>query len=154
MRRNVLVPAARVIGLLVAFAVQVTSPLDRYRHQVQIAVAHAATGDELIGKAANSTQRPAQDAGFQAVVVVKVHVQRGHREVVMIVLCVGQLTSKVPLVMIENIGQNAHAIAIGVFFGPLTGQESAQQVAYGFRAAAVTQPLPIALERLGKFLIE
>lgn len=125
-----------------------------HRHQVEVTVPDAAPRDELVGKLADAPQRSAQHAGFQAMIMVEVHVQGGHRKIMVIVLGIGQLPGKVALVMVINIGQNADAVAVGILVGPLAGQKSAQQVAYGLGSTAVAEPLPITLESVGKLAVQ
>jgi len=141
-------------SLASVFAVRVTTVRHGHRHQVKVAVPHAAPGDESIGKLLDAAQRPAQHAGFQAMIMIEMNMQSGHRKIVMIVLRIGELPGQVTLVVIVDIGQDSDAIPFGIFVGPLSRQESPQQVAYGLGSAAVAQPLPITLESVGQFPVQ
>lgn len=125
-----------------------------HRHHVQVAVTHAAPGDELVGKLPHAPQRSAKNACFKTVIVVEVDVKRCHRKIVMVVLRIGELPGKVALVVIVDVGQDADAATVGILFCALSRQESTQQVAYGLGAAAVAQPLPVALECFGQLPIQ
>jgi len=126
-RRDVLVLYGIVVAVL---AVCVSAVGDGHRHKMEVAVTHAAPGDELVGKFLHTPQRPAQHAGLQAMIVVEMDMQGGHREIVMVMLRIGELPGKIPLVMIVNVGQDADAVTIGIFIGPLSCQKTPQQIAH------------------------
>tara|TARA_Y100001933_G_C18986901_1_gene558857 strand:- start:1620 stop:2180 length:561 start_codon:yes stop_codon:yes gene_type:complete len=144
-------PAGCVTPLIV---VRVLVLRHGYRHQVQVAVTDASPGDELVGELPDPAQRSAKYACLKAVIVVEMDMQRGHRKIMMIVLCIRELPGQVALVMIVDIGQNADASNVGILVGTLSGQEPSQQVAYGLGSAAVAQPLPVALECFGQLPIQ
>ena len=50
---------------------------------VELAVTHAAFGDQRIRKTAHGSGRPAQDHAFKTIFVIEMGVQRGHRQVVL-----------------------------------------------------------------------
>ena len=151
-RRDVLVlPAGCILSIMV---MSVATVRHGHRHQVEIAVPHATPGDELVGKFPNSTEGAAQHAGFQAVIVIQMNMQSSHRKIVMVVLRIGQLPGQVALVMIVDIGENADTVAIGIFIRPLACEEPPQQVTNGLRSTAITQPLPVTLESVGKFPVQ
>ena len=129
-----------------AFAVGMGVGFDGHRHDVKVAVANAAAGDEAIAEFPHPAERAAQHAGLQAVVVVEVHVQRGHAQIVMRVLRVGELAPELSVVMVVDVGQDADAFSIGLVLGTLAREEAPQQVADGFRPARIAEPFPVGLE--------
>ncbi len=64
----------------------VADALDFDRHQIDLAVAHAALGGDLSGQGAHVGSRAAQKQGFQAVIVIEVDVHAGYDQVVRVVL--------------------------------------------------------------------
>ena len=132
----------------------VITPFYRYGHQVQVAVTHPPARNELIGEALDSGQRAAQDAGLQTMIVVEVDVQGGHRQVVMVMLGIGELAGQVAPVVVVDVGENADAIAFRILLGALMREKPPEQIAYGLGTAFVSQPLPVALERFGKLLVQ
>jgi len=56
--------------------------LDHHRDHVQMPVAHAPLGDDLVGETPDPPHRAAEDGHLQAVVVIQVHVHAGERELV------------------------------------------------------------------------
>jgi hypothetical protein len=79
--------------------------------QVELAVAHPALGDQGIGKAAHGGGRSAQDHAFEAVLVIQVGMQGGHRQVVLTVLQGREAFRQVAFVVVIDVGQAGHAMA-------------------------------------------
>lgn len=135
-------------------SVTVTILHSRDRDEVKIAIADTTPGNETIGERSQSGHRTAQHAGFQAVIMVEMDVQRGHPEIVMVVLCAGQTRGEIALLVIVDVGQDADALRLGIFFDSLAGQESAQQIAHRFGTTRVAEALTVAFEGLRQLGIQ
>ncbi len=134
-----------------AVAVTVGTPgIDFDVDQVELAVAHAAFGDQRIGKAAHRRGRPAQDDAFEAVLVVEMGMHGGHGKVVLAVLQDGQTFGQVAFMMVVDIGQVGDAMAGPAALLPRLFKMRAQQVAHGFGAVPVSalgdQPVELGSE--------
>src|SRR5450830_717163 len=55
-------------------------------HQIELAMAYAALCHDRLGKLPHIDRLPAQDDAFDAVLVIQVSVQRGYRQITMLVL--------------------------------------------------------------------
>lgn len=56
------------------------------RQALQMAVAHAALGDNVIGKMLNVAHIPFQHGNFQTIVVINMHMQSSDGEIVVVML--------------------------------------------------------------------
>ena len=106
--------------------------------QVELAVAHAALGDQRIGKAAHRRGRPAQDDAFEAVLVIEMGMHGGDGKVVLTVLQGGQALGQVAFMMVVDVGQVGDAMARPAALLPRLFKMRAQQVAHGFGAVPIT----------------
>jgi len=127
---------------------------DCNRHQVKIAVPNATPGDDLIGKSPYPIERTTQYAGLEAVIMIKMHVQCGHAQVVVLVLGFSQPGRQIAAVMIVDIGENADAIPVRILLTSLPGKKAAQQIAHGLRTAGIAESPAVSFESLGKFPVE
>ncbi len=76
---------------------------------------NALGGDEFVGDLADGSGAPTHRQDFEAVVVVKVDVQGGDNDIMMVVLDVGQGGLHMLLVVIVHQGDGAGNLLIGIF---------------------------------------
>ncbi len=83
-------------------------------------------------KSQHRLRGPAQNHGFQAVVVIEMRMHRRHRDVVMIVMHGCEAARELPLVMVEHVAQRADALPRACPLAPLAADLTAQQIADRF----------------------
>ena len=71
-----------------------------------MAVAHAALGDNVIGKMLNLAHIPLQNSNLLAVVMINIHMQRGDGEIVMMMLGGHQPARQFAFLMFIHVRQN------------------------------------------------
>ena len=110
-------------GALIAFPpMGMAVQMNLGRNNVQIAVPHAALGDNAVRKNTNIIGRPTQDHRLQAGVVIQMNVQSRQADVMVVVLALGQPSRQFAFIVIEDVGQAADAIGGGSGFQPFAFQ--------------------------------
>ena len=93
------------------------------------AIPHATLGEDGVGQCGHLVRRPSKDQRLEAVVVVEMHMGRGQRQSVVLMLKIHQPTHDSPVVMVVEIAQRCDAEASWNQARPLLDQLSADQVA-------------------------
>jgi hypothetical protein len=83
---------------------------DLESNQVQVPVPDAAFGDHGVGKLLDVGGGSLEDYGLEAVIVIKVAVHRGHRQVVMGMLQTGQSFRQIALMVVVDVGKIGDAM--------------------------------------------
>lgn len=107
------------------------------RQQMELSVSNAALADHPVREGAHITARAAQHGDLQALVPVEMDMQSRNREVVVIVLLVGQPAREIARLVVIDIGESREAgrSRISLQFG---AGRLAQDVPDRFRTAAIT----------------
>jgi hypothetical protein len=71
-------------------AMAVLALFDPHRHGDQLAIAHAALGDDVVGEMLHIGSLAAQHSDLHAAVVVEMDMHRGQRQIVMLVEGAGE----------------------------------------------------------------
>ena len=82
------------------------------RDQIEFAKADAAFSPNGVGQRTNVRNASLEHDALQAMVVVKMNMKRCHNQIVVLVTDLGQSLCKRPDVMIVDVGQIGHAIAV------------------------------------------
>ena len=82
------------------------------RNDVQLAVAHAALADRVVGQLLHRLGRAAQHRDLQAGVVVEMDVQGRDLEIVVAVLRLGEPPAEIARLVVVDIGQGGDAEAV------------------------------------------
>ena len=115
-------------------------------------MAHAALGDHVLGEMLHLVGLAAQDGHLHAAVMVEMGVHRGERQLVMVVEGVGQPLGELPRVVVVDIDQRGHAIALLVERLGRLPDAGAGEVADRLRAVLIAAGLDDAIE-LGHELV-
>lgn len=70
-----------------------------------MAVAHAALGNHIVGEMLHIAHFAFQHGDLQTVVVTDMHMQRGDRKLVMVMLCGDKAARQIALFMLVNVGE-------------------------------------------------
>src|ERR1700704_3228974 len=73
------------------------------------AVAHAALGNDVVGKMLHLGAAPFQGRHFHAVVVVEMDMKRRHREIMMAMIVLHQASRQISRGMVVDIDKRGHA---------------------------------------------
>ena len=124
------------------------------RHQMHMAMANAAQRHQLLRAFPHRAYRPAQDHGFQAVIVVQMGVHAAHHQVMVFVLEILHPAAYGVFVMIVDVAHvgNAKLGAFGVHCR--AAQPLAQQVAHRLRPIDIAARRDQPIEPSGQFVIQ
>src|SRR6185437_4394591 len=135
-------------------AVAVLAAVDGGGHQVEMAVAHAALADRVVGELLDRARGAAQHRHLQAAVVVEMDVHGRDLQVVVPMLCLGQPLAELPGLVIVDVGEGGDAMAVTGFLPALPRLRVAQDVAQCLRTAAVAAPAHVLVERLDQIVVD
>src|SRR5262245_5495497 len=122
------------------------------RHQHDAAVAHAALGDHVLGEVLHRAGLALEHGHLHAAVVVEVDVERGQRQLVVIVERLGQPFGQLAGGVIVDVDDGGHAVALGVEGLRRLADAGAGEVADGLGAVLVAAGRDDAIE-LGHELV-
>ena len=98
------------MAVRMAVAVRVRHAFGR-RHIDDMAVAHAALGDHLVGERLHLGAAALQHRHLETAFLVEMHVQRGLRQIVVVVEFLGETLGQFAGVMVVHIDQRGDAVA-------------------------------------------
>src|SRR5215467_14024675 len=110
--------------------------LDRHHHDM--AVTNTALGDDMVGKRLHLAAAPLQNRDLEAGIMVDVNVQRRLREVVVLMILVGQALRQFARGVIVDIAQRRDTVAIARGRPSRVLDAATQQIAKGLRAVGIT----------------
>ena len=84
------------------------------RHQMELAVTHAALAHRVVGQRPHRLGRAAQHRDLQAEIVVEMDVQRRHLQIVVLVLRLIEPPAEVARLVVVDIGQGGDAEAVAL----------------------------------------
>ena len=109
------------------------------RRQIDdLAVAHAAFGDDMVGELLHFSAGPLQDRHLHATFVVEMNMQRRLREVVVIVKIAREPLRQFALVMVVDVDQSREAVLSSGRPHRVLLQAGSREIADRFRAIGVT----------------
>ena len=118
------------------FTVRVTG-FHADRHNIDLTVTHTAFGNHGFTKTPHPGRRSAQKRGFQAIVMVQMHVGGDHHHIMVFMLELDQAFGQIASVVVEHIGKTGHTkfglVLLQIDFRQLL----AQQITHGFRPVLV-----------------
>src|SRR5262245_28150647 len=122
------------------------------RHHDNAAVAHAALGDHVLGEVLHRAGLALEHGHLHAAVVVEVDVERGQRQLVVVVERLGQAFGQLAGGVIVDVDHGRHAVALGVERFRRLADAGAGEVADGLGAILVAPGRDDAIE-LGHELV-
>ena len=108
-----------------------------YRYQVEGAVPDPGFGGKFIAETVDMLGRAAQKQGFQAIIMIQMHMHGRHNQIMRFVLDIGQAFGQIAFMVVIDIGKCRHAVHCLVLVYTFTLNFFAQQVANGFGAVGV-----------------
>lgn len=123
--------AGRVVGM-VMFGLQ--------RNHIEVAVTHTAFGDQHIGKLSDIRLLALENDAFQTMIMIEMGVHRRDRQIMMIVLQGRQALRQFAFMMVVNIGEVGHALAMGDGTLAVALDRAANEIAHGFRTIDIAPP--------------
>ena len=82
------------------------------RHKMELAVAHAALADSIVGQGPHRLDRTAQHRHLQAGIVVEMHVECRNLQIMMLVLRLGEPLAQAPCLMSVDVAERRNTEAI------------------------------------------
>lgn len=122
--------------------------------QIKFAVMYATLGTQGVGKLPDRCRGPAQEEGFKTVLMIKVSMHAGHRQVMMIVLHGNDALAQLTLVVVVHIGKASHAILRFVAALASALQLGAKQIAHRLGTLRVAPLRDPAIEVTGKPIVQ
>lgn len=125
----------------------------RVGQDLKMTVPDAALADDAVGKGADFTTRSTQHRDLQAFMSIEMDMEGGDREVVMVMLPIGQPAREIPRLVIEDISQRRKAGSGGVGGGLRPGG-MAQNVTDRLGTAAIAFRCAERIDECEKFCID
>ena len=116
-------------------------------------MAHAPLVGDAVGERLHLVDAAVKYRDFQAIVAVEVDVERGHGQVVMVVLRIRQPLGQIPRAVLIDVGQGRETLRSDILSHLLLCLGLSHQISDRFRPARITVPLANPIDRPQQVII-
>lgn len=125
-----------------------------HRHDVEAVQPDTALRRYAIGKGPDILHLALQYGHFQAVVFVDVDMQRGDRQIVVMMLGVRQPAGEIPRLVFIDIGKRREAGGLAILGRLLAHDRIPDDVPQRFRSAGIATPLAESVDHIQKLIVD